>query len=90
MMTHVEHDTRIHAPRKVVVSYATDPKHWTEWYEGVTSAHADYDTPEVGGTVTLTYHTAGVPMEMTMTIIEYNPPRLIVYEMDGMMTGTYR
>ncbi len=52
--------------------------------------NADFDTPRVGGKMRQVYTAAGARMEMTLTISEYEPGSVIAFEMEGMVTGTYR
>ena len=89
-MTHVERDIFIQASPEAVMGYAGNPANSPDWYEGVVEAHADFDSPVVGGKIQQVYTAAGVRMEMTLTIAEYEPNQRLTFEMDGMVTGTYR
>ena len=89
-MAHVERDIFIQASPEAVMDYAGNPANTPDWYEGVVETHADFDAPVVGGKIQQVYTAAGVRMEMTLTIAEYEPNQNLTFEMDGMVTGTYR
>lgn len=89
-MTHVERDIFVNAPPEEIAAYAMNPNNTPEWYEGVVEVNPDYETPVVGGKNNQVYTAAGNRMEMTLTVIEYEPNRVIAFEMDGMVSGTLR
>lgn len=89
-MAHIVREIVINAAPEAVLNYAGNAQTLAEWYEGVVEVNAEYDSPEVGRTFTQTYVAAGKRMDMSMEVTEYEPGRLLVLAMDGMVKGTFR
>lgn len=88
-MTVVEREIFISAAPEDIQAYNTNPHNAPDWYEGITDVEADYETPYVGGVVKQYYSVAGITQDMTLTVEEFEPG-LVVWRMDGMVTGTFR
>ncbi len=87
-MTTVERSIYIDAPPDVSFNTGIDAEHWLDWYAGMQSVEADNVYPDVGGRVAVSNKSAGVTLDLTLTVINYIPGQTIAYQMDGMITGT--
>ncbi len=63
---------------------------WPDWYPGMTKIRSSPSFPEPGGSVTFTVKSAGVSMTITETALEYDPVRLQLLQMEGMLSGRAR
>lgn len=86
-MTTVERSIYIDAPVDVSFNTGIDAGHWLDWYAGMQSVQADDVYPAVGGRVEVSNKSAGVTLDMTLTVTDYIPGQMIAYRMDGMITG---
>lgn len=87
-MAYIERDIVIAAPMDVIYTYAGSPQTIPEWYVGIVDVQADGVWPQVGGQARITYHIAGITLEVTATVLTYQPPYEFSFRMDGMVTGT--
>jgi uncharacterized membrane protein len=89
-MTTVERSIFIDAPPDVSFDVGIDAGHWFDWYEGMQSVQPDDMYPDIGSVVEVSNRTAGLTLNLTLTVIEYIPGQVVAYQMDGMITGTMR
>lgn len=66
-MSHVERTIRIHAPLGSVYAQAHDPKHWSDWYVGV-SSEVDLDAQSASGEHR--HVMVGAPFPLTQRVVE--------------------
>jgi uncharacterized protein YndB with AHSA1/START domain len=90
MATHVERDIFVNVPPQTLFEYGMDATRAPEWYEGVIESTPDGTWPQVGGKAEQVYSTAGARFDMTVTVKEFVPNKRFVFEMDGMIKGTYQ
>lgn len=90
MATHVERDIFINVSPETLFEYGMDGNRTPEWYEGVVESTPDDTWPQVGGKMEQLYSAAGARFEMTATAKEYDYAKRFVFEMDGMVMGTYQ
>jgi uncharacterized membrane protein len=86
-MTTVERSIYIDAPPDVCFDIGMDAGRWLEWYAGMQSVQADDVYPAVGGRVEVSNKSAGVTLDLILTVTDYIPGQRIAYRMDGMITG---
>ncbi|MBN2306278.1 MAG: SRPBCC family protein, partial [Anaerolineae bacterium] len=89
-MARVEKSIVFNADTDTIDAVALDGSRVSEWYVGIDESIPDGTYPEVGGVVELTYKVAGLSLDLSLTVLELVRGDYILYEMDGMMTGTQR
>jgi uncharacterized membrane protein len=87
-MTTVERSIYIDAPPDVSFDVGHDAGHWLDWYAGMQSVQPDNVYPAVGSRVDIANKTAGLTLNMTLTVADYVPGQTIAYQVEGMVTGT--
>lgn len=68
----------------------SEASRWPDWYPGMTEIHVADPFPEKGGKVTFTVKSAGVSMQITETVLDYQPGKLQAFQMEGMLSGQAR
>ena len=68
----------------------SDASRWPDWYPGMTGIDIAAPFPEEGGKVSFKVKSAGVSMSITETVLEYQPGRLQLLKMEGMLSGRAR
>ena len=68
----------------------SDASRWPDWYPGMTKIDIAAPFPEVGGKVVFKVKSAGISMPITETVLDYQPGKLQVLQMDGMLSGRAR
>jgi len=67
-----------------------DATRWPDWYPGMAELQITAPFPEKGGKVSFKVKSAGMSMRMTETVIDYQPGKLQLFEMAGMLSGSAR
>jgi uncharacterized membrane protein len=68
----------------------SDANRWPDWYPGMTEIHVAAPYPEKGGRVTFKVKSAGMSMQITETVLDYQPDKLQRFQMEGMLSGQAR
>jgi len=89
-MAIVQHSVQIKASPQETMARLSDAGRWPDWYPGMTEIDVAAPFPEVGGKVVFKVKSAGVSMSITETVLDYQPDRLQLLEMDGMLSGRAR
>jgi uncharacterized membrane protein len=89
-MATVQHDVVIKASPQVTMGLLNDAGRWPEWYPGMTKIDVGAAFPDVGSKVAFQVKSAGLTMSVTETVLDYQPERLQLLEMDGMLSGRAR
>src|SRR6476659_5358611 len=89
-MAIVQHSVQIDAPPQETMALLSDAGRWPDWYPGMTELDVAAPFPEAGGKVTFKVKSAGMSMPLTETGLEYQPGKLQLLEMDGMLSGRAR
>lgn len=88
-MTTIKKSILINAPLEQLEAVLTDTRRLPEWYPGVSAVDPSPGYPvEVGSTCKITYKAGGVTMDSKFTTIECIPQAKLIFQMDGMITGT--
>lgn len=89
-MAIVQRTVQIKASPAQTMSLLSDASRWPDWYPGM--AHIDITAPfpEAGGKVAFRVKSAGVSMTITETVLEYQPDKLQLLQMEGMLSGRAR
>lgn len=83
-MAIVQRNVEIKASPQEVGALLTDASRWPDWYPGVTEMEIVAPFPEEGGKVSFKLKMAGMSMLITETVLDYQPGKLAVLQMDGM------
>lgn len=83
-MAIVQRNVEIKASPQEVGALLTDASRWPDWYPGVTEMDVVAPFPEEGGKVSFKIKMAGMSMLITETVLDYQPGKLAVLQMDGM------
>ena len=89
-MAHVQRSVAIKAAPEETMAFLSDASRWPDWYPGLTDIHVVDPFPEKGGKVTFKVKSAGVSMQITETVLDYQPGKLQLFQMEGMLSGQAR
>lgn len=89
-MAIVQRNIQINASPQETMALLSDASRWPDWYPGMTEIDIAAPFPEEGGKVNFKVKSAGVSMPITETVLEYDPGRLQLLQMDGMLSGRAR
>ena len=89
-MAIVQRNVQIKASPEETMELLSDASRWPDWYPGMTEIDIAAPFPEKGGKVTFKVKSAGVSMSITETVLDYQPGKLQVLQMDGMLSGRAR
>jgi len=86
-MAIVQRDVQIKASPQETMVLLDDASRWPDWYPGMTDLDITAPFPAVGGKVAFKVKSAGMSMLITETVLDYQPGKLQLFEMDGMLSG---
>ncbi len=66
-MSHLKRTTRIHAPLEKVYALVHDPKHWSEWYVGISD---EKDLDALGARGEHRHLMVGTPFPLTQRVLD--------------------
>jgi carbon monoxide dehydrogenase subunit G len=89
-MAIVQRSVQIKASPEETMAVLSDASRWPDWYPGMTEIDISAPFPENGGKVTFKVKSAGLSMSITETVLEYEPDRLQLFQMEGMLSGRAR
>jgi hypothetical protein len=89
-MAIVQRDVQIKASPQETGALLSDASRWPEWYPGTTVLDVAAPFPEVGGKVAFKLKQAGMSMSITETVLDYQPGKLALLQIDGMISGRAR
>src|SRR5262245_5329775 len=89
-MAIVQRSVQINASPQETMALLSDASRWPEWYPGMTELNIAAPFPEKGGKVTFKVKSAGMSMPMTETVLDYQPDKLQLLQMEGMVSGRAR
>jgi carbon monoxide dehydrogenase subunit G len=89
-MAIVQRNVQIRATPQETMALLSDASRWPTWYPGMTEIDIAAPFPDKGGKVVFKVKSAGVSMSITETVLEYQPDKLQLLEMEGMMSGRAR
>ena len=68
----------------------SDASRWPDWYPGMKGIDLTAPFPEAGGKVAFKVKSAGVSMTLTETVLDYQPGKLQLLQMEGMLSRQAR
>jgi uncharacterized protein YndB with AHSA1/START domain len=89
-MAIVQRSVQIKASPQETMALLSDASRWPEWYPGMTELNIAAPFPEKGGKVAFKAKSAGVSIPITETVIDYQPGKLQLLEMEGALSGRAR
>ncbi len=89
-MAIVQRNVRIKASPQETMALLSDASRWPDWYPGMTDIDITAPFPEVGGKVSFKAKSAGLSMTIIETVLDYQPGRLQLLQMEGMLSGKAR
>jgi carbon monoxide dehydrogenase subunit G len=89
-MAIVQRNVQIKASPKETMALLSDASRWPDWYPGMMEIDIAAPFPENGGKVSFKVKSAGLSMSITETVLEYQPDRLQLLQMEGMLSGRAR
>src|SRR5271154_7460168 len=89
-MALVQRNVQINASPEEAMALLSDASRWPDWYPGMTEIDIAAPFPEKGGKVTFKVKSAGISMPITETVLDYQPDKLQLFQMEGMLSGRAR
>jgi hypothetical protein len=86
----VQRDVQIKSSPQETMALLSDASRWPEWYPGMTEVEIAAPFPEQGGKVAFKVKSLGISMPITETVLEYQPGKLQLLRMEGMLSGRAR
>ena len=89
-MAIVQRNVQIKASPQATMALLSDASRWPDWYPGMTEIRVVEPFPEKGGKAVFKVKSAGISMQITETVLDYQPGKLQLFEMEGMLSGQAR
>jgi carbon monoxide dehydrogenase subunit G len=89
-MTSVQRNVQIDASPQETMALLSDASRWPDWYPGMMGIDITAPFPEAEGKVVFKVKSAGVSMTITETVLDYQPDKLQLLQMEGMLSGQAR
>jgi uncharacterized protein YndB with AHSA1/START domain len=89
-MAIVQRSVQVKASPGETMALLSDASRWPDWYPGMSELNIDAPFPEEGGKVAFKVKSAGVSIPITETVIDYQPGKLQVFQMEGTLRGRAR
>ena len=89
-MAIVQRNVQIKASPQETMALLSDASRWPDWYPGMTEIDIAAPFPEAGGKVAFKAKSAGMSMPITETVLDYQPGKLQLLQMEGMLSGRAR
>ncbi|HXB14106.1 MAG TPA: SRPBCC family protein [Solirubrobacteraceae bacterium] len=86
----MQRSVQIKASGEEAMALLSDASRWPDWYPGMTQLEITAPFPEDGGKVSFKVKSAGLSMPITETVLEYQPGKLQLLQMDGALSGRAR
>lgn len=89
-MAIVQRTVQIKASPHETMALLSDASRWPDWYPGMTGVNIAAPFPEEGGKVAFKAKAAGISVPITETVLDYQPGKLQLLQMEGMLSGHAR
>ena len=89
-MAIVQRSIQINASPQETMALLSDASRWPDWYPGMTEIDIAAPFPETGGRVAFKVKSAGLTMSIRETVVDFQPGKLQLMEMEGMLSGRAR
>ena len=89
-MAIVQRSIQIKSSPQETMALVRDASRWPDWYPGMKEIDIAAPFPEEGGKVAFKVRSAGMSMPITETVLEYQPDKLQLLQIEGAMSGRAR
>ena len=89
-MAIVKCSVQVKASPQQTMALVNDASRWPAWYPGMTELDITAPFPEGGGKVAFKVKSGGMSMPITETVLDYQPEKLLLLEMEGILSGRAR
>ena len=89
-MAIVQRDVQIRASPQETMALLSDASRWPDWYPGMTDLDIAPPFHEKGGKVAFKAKSARLSIPITESVIDYQPGKLQLLQMEGMLSGRAR
>jgi uncharacterized protein YndB with AHSA1/START domain len=89
-MAIVQRSVQIKTSPQEAMALLTDARRWPDWYPGMAGVDVVAPFPEEGGRVSFKVKSAGMSMSITETVLDYQPAKLQLFQMEGALSGRAR
>jgi uncharacterized membrane protein len=89
-MAIVQRNIQVKASPQETMARLSEASRWPDWYPGMTAIEIVAPFPEAGGKVSFKVKSAGLSMPIRETVLEYQPDKLQLLQMEGMLSGRAR
>ena len=89
-MAIVQRTVQIKASPHETMALLSDASRWPDWYPGMTEVNIAAPFPAEGGKVAFKVKSAGISIPITETVLDYQPGKLQLLQMQGMLSGRAR
>jgi uncharacterized protein YndB with AHSA1/START domain len=89
-MAIVQRNVQVKASLQETMALVSDASRWPDWYPGMTELEIVAPFPEEGGKVSFKVKSPGMSMPITETVLDYQPEKLLLLQMEGTLSGRAR
>jgi carbon monoxide dehydrogenase subunit G len=89
-MAIVHRTVPIKASPQETMALLSDASRWPDWYPGMMEINIAAPFPDKGGKVAFKVKSVGVSLPITETVLDYQPGKLQLFQMEGMLSGRAR
>ena len=89
-MAIVQRNVQGKAQPQEAMALLSDASRWPDFNPSMTVIKITAPFPEEGGKVAFKVKSAGISMPITETVLDYQPGKLQLFQMDGMLSGRAR
>jgi hypothetical protein len=89
-MAIVQGNVQIKASPQDTMALLSDASRWPDWYPGMTELNVTPPFPDKGGKVAFKVKSAGLSIPITETVLDYQPGKLQLLQMEGILSGRAR
>ncbi len=89
-MATVQDSVEIKSSPQETMALLSDASRWPDWYPGMTEIDIVAPFPDKGGRVVFKVKSAGISMSIAETVLDYQPGKLQLLSMEGMLSGQAR
>lgn len=87
-MPRINGSIEVEAPVEIVSDIGLNVATWPRWTPGLVSATPSATFPEIGSTVSLRYRVTGIPIDIDLTLADYEANKVLGFQFTGTAEGT--
>jgi uncharacterized protein YndB with AHSA1/START domain len=89
-MATIQRNIQIQVSPEATMAALSDAARWPDWYPGMSDLSTTAPFPQAGGKVAFKVRSAGMSIPVTETVLDYQPAKLQLFQMEGMLAGQAR